>query len=93
MVAARVGNYTPVEDEYDLWLAQIECLCWVHFQHDYLMLPHCHLGVVMKHTAHLQEPYWMYSVEIHSSTSYVNKWMIVIKLSIKLVISNEAEYC
>jgi len=37
MVAARVGNYTPVEDEFELWAARIECLCSVYFQHHALI--------------------------------------------------------
>jgi len=79
MVAARAGNNTPVEDEFDLWAAQIECLCSVYFQHYSLMLPYCHLGVVVSQTAHLVEPNWLSSAEIRSSTSYVNKMLIVIK--------------
>jgi hypothetical protein len=47
MEATRVGNYTPVVEEIDSWVAQIECLCSVYFHHYYLMLPHCHLGVVV----------------------------------------------
>ena len=92
MVAAKAGNYTPGEDEFDLWVAQIECLCSVYFQHYYMMLPHCHLGVVVSQTAHRVEPYWLSSAEIRSSTSYVNKKTLVNKLSMQLVISNAAEY-
>jgi hypothetical protein len=33
MVAAKADNYTPVDDEFDLAVAQIECLCSVYFQH------------------------------------------------------------
>jgi hypothetical protein len=73
MEAAKAGNYTPVVEEIDSWVARIECLCSVYFQHGYLMLPHCHLGVVVSQTGHPVEPYWLSSVEIHSSTSYVNK--------------------
>jgi hypothetical protein len=60
MVAAKVGNYilVVVVDEIDLQVARIECFCLVYFQHYYLMLPHCHLGVVVSQTAHLLEPYW-----------------------------------
>jgi len=79
MVAARAGNYNPVVDEFDLWVARIECLCLVYFRHYYLMLPHCHLGVVLNQTAHPVEAYWLLSVEIRSSTSYLNNKMIVIK--------------
>ena len=68
MVAAKAGNYTPGEDELDLWDARIECLCSVYFQHYYMMLPHCHQGVVVSQTAHRVEPYWVSSAEIHSST-------------------------
>ena len=68
MVAVKVGNYTPVEDQFDLWVAQIEWLCMVYFQYYYLMLPHCHLGIVVSQTAHCLEPYWLSSVEISSST-------------------------
>ena len=79
MVAARAGNYTPVEDKFDLWAARIECLCSVYFQYYYLMLPHCHLGVVVRQTAHPVQPYWLSSVEIRLSTSYVNTMIIVMK--------------
>jgi len=78
MVAAMAGNYTlvvvvVVVDEIDSRIARIQCLCSVYFQHDYLMLPHCLLGVVVSQTGHPVEPYWLSSVEIRSSTSYVNK--------------------
>ena len=79
MEAAKAGNYTPVVEEIDLWVTRIECLCSVYFQHGYLMLTHCHLGVVVSQTGHPVEPYWLSSAEIRSSTSYVNKMMIVIK--------------
>jgi hypothetical protein len=77
MEAAKAGNYTPVVEEIDSWVARIDCLCSVYFPH--LMLPHCHLGVVVSQTGHPVEPYWLSSAEIRSSTSYVNKMMIVIK--------------
>ena len=58
MVAGKAGNYTPgVFDEIDLRAARIECLCSVYLQHYYLMLPHCHLGVVVSQTAQWLEPY------------------------------------
>jgi len=40
MEAAKAGNYTPVVEEMDWWVARIECLCSVYFHRDYLMLPH-----------------------------------------------------
>ena len=66
MEAAKAGNYTLVlvVDKIELWIARIERRCSVYFQHHYLMLPHCHLGVVVSQTAHLLEPYWLSSVEI-----------------------------
>ena len=73
MEAAKAGNYTPVEDEFDSGVVRIECLCSVYFQHYCQMLPHCLLGVVVSQTAHPMEPYWLSSVEIRSSTLYVNK--------------------
>jgi len=75
MVTAKVGNYTLLlaVDEIDLRVARIAYLCSVDFQHYYLMLPHCHLGIVVRQTAHWLKPYWLSSVEIHSSTSSVNK--------------------
>ena len=82
MVAAKAGNYTLVlvvvvvvvgVDEIDSQIARIECLCSVYFQHYYLTLRHCLLGVVVSQTAHWLEPYWLSLAEIHSSTSYVNK--------------------
>ena len=79
MVAARAGNYTLVEDEFNLVAARFEYLCSVYFQHYYLILPHFHLGVVLSQTAHPLEPYWLSAVEIRLLTSYVNKMMIVIK--------------
>ena len=52
MVAAKTGNYTPVVEEIDLWVSPIECFCPVYFQHYFLILPHCHLGVVWSLTGH-----------------------------------------
>jgi hypothetical protein len=73
MVAAKAANYTPVEDKVDLVVAPTECQCVVYFQHYCQMLPHCLLGVVVSQTSHPVELYWLSSVEIHSSTSYVNQ--------------------
>jgi len=75
MVAAKAGNYTMVTvvNEIHSKVARIGCLCSVYFQHYYLMLPHCHLDVVVSQTAHWLEPYWLSLVETHSSTLYVNK--------------------
>jgi hypothetical protein len=73
MEAAKAGNYTPVEVEFDSAVARIECLCSVYFRHYCQMLPHCLLGVVVSQRGHPVEPYWLSSVEIRSSTSYVNK--------------------
>jgi len=74
MVAAKTGNCTPVVDETDLGVVQIECLCSVYFQHYYLMLPHFNMGVIMNQTARPLEQYWLSLVKICSWTSYVNKW-------------------
>ena len=75
MVAVKAGNYALVVEEIDWWVARIESRCSVYFQHYYLMLSHCHLGVVVSQTGHLVEPYWLSSVKIHSSTLYVKrKW-------------------
>jgi len=79
MVAAKAGNYTlvgvvvvvVVVDAIDSWVARIDCLCSVFFHHSYLILPQCHLGVVVSQTAHWLEPYWLSSAEIHLPTSYV----------------------
>jgi len=90
MVAAKLDNYTLVEDEFDLLVALIECLCLVFFQHYYLMLLHCHLDVVVSYTAHQLEPYWLSWAEAHSSILYVNKKTVLNKLSIELVILNAA---
>jgi hypothetical protein len=72
----KAGNYTQVVvvgvDEIDSRVAGFECLCLVYFQHHYLTLPHCHLGVVVSQTAYWLEPYWLSLAEIHLSTSYVN---------------------
>jgi hypothetical protein len=76
MEAAKAGNYTPVVEEIDSWVARIECLCALYFA--LLWLPHCHLGVVVSETGHPVEPYWSSSAEIRSWTSYMNKMMIVI---------------
>jgi len=73
MVAAKKGNYTPVEDEFDLAVARIEYLCSVYFHHYCQMHPHWLLGVVVSQTGHPVEPYWLSSVEIRSPTPYVNK--------------------
>jgi len=72
MVAAMKGRYTPLVDQIDFWLAQIDCLRAVYSQHHYLILLHCFLGVVASQTAHLLEPDWLPSAEIRSLTSYVN---------------------
>jgi hypothetical protein len=71
--AAKAGNYTPVEVEFDSAVAPMECLCSVYFKPYCQMLPHCLLGVVVTQTGHQVEQYWVSSVEIHLSTSYVNK--------------------
>jgi len=78
MVPAKAGNYTlvvvvVVVEEINSWVAQIECRCLADFPQYYLMLPDCPLGIVMSQTAHPLEQYWFSSVEIRSSTSYVNK--------------------
>jgi hypothetical protein len=73
MVAVKAGNYTPVEDEFDSAVARIECLCSVYFHHYCQMLPHCLLGVVVSQIGHPVGPYWLSSVEIRSSTWYVNQ--------------------
>jgi len=77
MVAAKAGNDTlvvvvVVVEEIVLQIARIECLCLVYFHHHHLMLPHCHLGVVVSKRAHMLESCWLSLAEIHSSTSYVN---------------------
>jgi len=77
MESAKAGNYTAVVEEIDSWVAQSEGLCSVYFLHR--MLSHCHLGIIVSQTGHQVEPYWLSSVEIHSSTTYVNTMMIVIK--------------
>jgi hypothetical protein len=79
MVAVRAVNYTPGEDECDMWAAQRECFCSVYFQRHSLMLSHCHLRVFVSQTAHPVEPYSLSSAEVCSLTSSVNKMMIVIK--------------
>ena len=91
MVVAKTGNYTPVEDEFDFWVARIECLCSVYFQHYYLMLPRCHLGVFNSQTAHRLEPYWLPSAEIRSSTLYGTKKTVEHNISIQVVISNAGD--
>jgi hypothetical protein len=74
MEAAKMGNYTLVVEATDWWVARIDCLSLVYFQRYYLMLPHFHLGVVVDcQTGHPVERYWLSLLEIHSSTSYVNK--------------------
>jgi len=73
MVAAKVDNYTTVVEEIDLCVAQTECLCSVYFHYFYLIPLHCHLVIVVSETGHPVEPYWLSSLEIRSSTLYVNK--------------------
>jgi hypothetical protein len=46
-----------VVDDIDSWVAQIECLWLVYFQHYYLMLAHCHLRIVLNKTGHQLEKY------------------------------------
>jgi hypothetical protein len=72
VVAVVVVVVMVVVDEINLQVAPIEYLCLVYFHHYYLMLPHCHLGVVVSQTPHWLKPYWLSLAEIHSSTSYVN---------------------
>jgi len=72
MVAPKVGNNTLVEKEIFSEVALIEFLCSVYFKHYYLRLPHCVLGIVESHTAHLLKQCRLALVEIPSSTSYVN---------------------
>jgi len=76
MVAAKAANYTLVVVsvvEIDTWVARIECDCSVYFQHYHLMLPQCHLGIVVSQTAHLLETYWLSSAEIHLLTWYISE--------------------
>jgi len=57
IVAAKASKYSLVVlDVINLQIAQIECLCSVCFRHYYLMLPHWHLGIVVRQTAHLLDP-------------------------------------
>jgi len=58
MVAAKVGNNTlvVVVAKIDLQVARIECLCTVYFPRYNLILPHCHLGVVVSQTAYWLKP-------------------------------------
>jgi hypothetical protein len=79
MVAARAGNYTPVVEEFDLWVTRMECLYLVYFHHHYRILPHDHLGIAVGQTAHPVELYWLTAAEIYWSTLYVNKMVRVIK--------------
>jgi hypothetical protein len=73
MVAVKAGNYMlVVVDEIDSRIARIECLCSVYFQYYYLVLRHCHLGIFVSLNANRLEPDWLYSADIHSSTSYEN---------------------
>jgi len=92
MLPAKARNHSQGEDEINLCVPQIECLCAVYFQHYYLMLPHCHLGIVVSERGYLLEPDWLSSVEIRSLTSYVKTQIVVNRFSIQLVISNAAEY-
>jgi hypothetical protein len=74
MDGAMAVNYTPEVEEIDSWVAQIVCHCSVYFQRYYLMLSHCHLGVVVvSQTGQQVEPDWLSSVKIHLSTLYINK--------------------
>ena len=75
MVAAKGGNYTLVVVVYEInsRVGRIECLCSVQFQHCYLTLPHCHLGIVMSQAANQLVKYCLSSAEIHLSTLYVNE--------------------
>jgi hypothetical protein len=54
--ATKAENYTPGVEDTDSGATGIECLSSVYFQHYHLMLPHCHLGVVVSQTGHLFEP-------------------------------------
>jgi hypothetical protein len=82
MVAVRAGNYTIVEDQFDLWVARIECHCSVYFQHYYPMLANCDQGVVMCQTARPMEPYWLSLAVFRSFTLYVNQQITATKFVI-----------
>jgi hypothetical protein len=82
MVAVRAGNYTTVEDQFDLWVARIQCLCSVYFQHHYLMLANCDQGVVMSQPARPLERYWLSLAVFRSFTLYVNQQITVTKFVI-----------
>jgi hypothetical protein len=73
MVAAKAGNYTPVVQQIDVWVARIECLSSVYFQQYYLILPISPLGIVVSQTGHPVALYWFSSVEILSSKLYGNQ--------------------
>jgi hypothetical protein len=54
ILAAMARNVTLVlADKIDFQDAQIECLCLVSLQPDYLMLPDCHPGVDVSNTANI----------------------------------------
>jgi hypothetical protein len=65
MAAVKAGNSTLVVAEVESGVARIDFLCFLYFQHYYLMLPHCHLGIVVHQSSHPVEPYWLWSVEMH----------------------------
>jgi len=89
IVAVKMRNYSVVVvDEIDSGVVQIQCLCAVYILHYYLMLPQCHVGIVVSETSHQLEPYWLSSAEIRLSILYGNKRLGVIKLLIQLIISN-----
>jgi hypothetical protein len=73
MMATKVGNNTLDGNEIDLGVSRMECLYSVYFQQYDLMLPPCHLAIDVSHKANLLEPYWLFSVEISSSTPYGNE--------------------
>ena len=91
MVATKASYYTLVEVELDLWVARIECLSFVYFQYYHLMLPHCHLGIVVSPSAYMLEPYWLSSAENCLLTSYMNQMIVVNTFSIQFVIANAEE--
>jgi hypothetical protein len=72
MVLAKGGTHTRVTlQEMDSWVARIVFCCSVYFQHYYLILLHCHLGIVVSQTPRVLEPYWLTWAEVCSLTSYV----------------------
>jgi hypothetical protein len=73
MAAVKDGNCTLAADDFDSCVSQIDCLCEWHVVNIYQVILNCHHHVVARQIGHQVEPYSLSSVDIFSSTCFVNQ--------------------